>query len=91
MANELPKVGALIAPIPGLPRRFTTLELQQIKELTAFMNKASNVPTWNAIRDVAKTIYPERVISAVDGMRKWLISYNKKDKTCINLGVDVRN
>ena len=68
-------------------RSFTKEEMQQIKDLKEIMNKASDVSTWNALREDAKLKYPERIITAVDGARKWDIEYDKKSKTKTLLGV----
>ena len=70
-----------------IPRSFTTSEIDQIKELKLFMSTASNVWTWNALRDEAKRKYGERIISAVDALRKWVIVYDKPSKKVNFFGV----
>jgi hypothetical protein len=91
MIQPLPKIGANAPAINGLPRRFNTLELQQIKELMGFMSSASpDVRSWNSYRDEAKGIWPEKIITAVDGMRKWLVRYDKPTKTIYQYGLEIR-
>ena len=70
-----------------MPRSFSTEELAQIKELKAFMSTALNVQSWNALRDEAKKAYGERIISAVDALRKWVIVYDKSSKKINFFGV----
>ena len=65
-------------------RTFNKVELEQIKELKNFMSTAYNAETWNFLRDEARLIWDEKIISAVDGLRKWLIS-NDKLKVCKGL------
>jgi hypothetical protein len=45
------------------------------------MSLAHDVPTWNNLRRQAKAVWSERIISAVDGMRKWVIKYDRQTKT----------
>ena len=68
-------------------RPFNQIELEQMKELKAFYIKANatNVERWNVIRDEAKKIWSEKIISAVDGVRKWLIRYDKPNITYIGV------
>jgi hypothetical protein len=61
-------------------RSFSSIELEQIKQLKVHMSKAINVEDWNHIRNEAKKTWPEKIISAVDGLRKWIVSYNKSTK-----------
>lgn len=68
-------------------RTFNQVELQQIKDLKAHMASAFDVKSWNLLRDEAKSIWDEKIISAVDGIRKWLISYDKPSKTVTYIGV----
>jgi hypothetical protein len=72
-----------------LPRKFTPSELKDIKDLTTYMSNVKNVTEWNLQREHAKTVWPERIISAVDGLHKWAISYDKstKVKTCLGLRI----
>ena len=65
-------------------RSFNQIELLQIKELKDFMATAQNAKSWNFLRDEAKEIWDEKIISAVDGLRKWLLS-NDKAKTCLGV------
>lgn len=68
-------------------RHFTKEEMAQIKDLKEFMSKASDVKSWNNLREEAKSKYPERIITAVDGQRKWIIEHDKptKTKTCVGV------
>jgi hypothetical protein len=70
-------------------RSFNQIELEQIKELKAHYIKANatTVERWNVIRDEAKQIWDEKIISAVDGLRKWSISYDKSSKQVKFVGV----
>ena len=68
-------------------RSFNSIELEQIKELKDFMKGAFDVKSWNFNRDEAKEIWSEKIISAIDGLRKWLIEYNKSTKTITYKGV----
>jgi hypothetical protein len=68
-------------------RTFNKIELLQIKELKDFMAPSFDVLSWNHNRDEAKAIWPEKIISAVDGLRKWSIKYDKPSKTVAYLGV----
>jgi len=68
-------------------RSFNLIELEQIKELKDFMSTAYNAETWNFLRDEAKAIWSEKIISAVDGLKKWSIRYDKPSKTVTYLGV----
>ena len=68
-------------------RSFTPIELEQIKDLKNFMSTAFDVKTWNFLRDEAKQIWVEKIISAVDGLRKWSISYDKSSKQVKFVGV----
>lgn len=68
-------------------RSFNQVELLQIKELKDFMSSAFNVESWNLLRDEAKCLWPEKIISAVDGLRKWLVRYDKPSKSVIYMGV----
>jgi hypothetical protein len=70
-----------------IPRSFNATELQQIKELRTHMTKATNVWSWNSLRDEAKQRWGEKIISAVDGLRKWAISYDKPTKVVTYLCV----
>lgn len=63
------------------PRKFSAVEIAQTKELISFMSIAHDVSTWNNLRRQAKAIWSERIISAVDGMRKWVIKYDRQTKT----------
>jgi hypothetical protein len=65
-------------------RSFNTIELEQIKELKIFMATAFDSNSWNFLRDEAKSIWSEKIISAVDGLRKWRISYDKASKSWIS-------
>ena len=70
-------------------RSFSIIELEQIKELKYryLQSNCQTVEQWNFIRDEAKLIWPEKIISAVDGMRKWAIKYDKPSKTVTYLGI----
>jgi hypothetical protein len=72
-------------------RSFNNNELQQIRNLRNFMLiMVSNNTTsreWNKIRDEAKRKWPEKIISAVDGLRKWVIKYDKSNKAITYLGI----
>lgn len=72
---------------PVQARQFTKVEFAQINDLKRFMQDAFDVKSWNHLRTQAKEIWDEKIISAVDGMRKWLIEYNKPTKTCTLIGV----
>jgi hypothetical protein len=67
-------------------REFNPIEHQQIKELKDFMSTAYNAQTWNFLRDEAKEIWDEKIISAVDGLYKWVISKDKS-KTCLGVKI----
>jgi hypothetical protein len=69
------------------PRTFTQIEYQQIKDVKEYMKSAFDVKSWNQLRNEAKGLWPERIISAVDGLRKWIVKYDKPSKTCTCLGV----
>ena len=73
----------------GLPRKFNTVELMEIKELKEFMKNAWNAESWNRTRDEAKKIWSEKIISAVDGLRKWIISYDKPTKNVTYMGLKI--
>jgi hypothetical protein len=66
-------------------RSFTPIELEQIKELKVHMSTAFDAKSWNFLRDEAKEIWSEKIISAVDGVRKWLIRYDKPNVTYIEI------
>lgn len=68
-------------------RSFNSIELLQIKELKDFMSTAFDASSWNYLRDEAKQLWSEKIISAVDGLRKWAITYDKSTKTVIYNGV----
>jgi hypothetical protein len=68
-------------------RSFNSFELDQIRELKQHMSTATDVQSWNEIRSAMKRIFPEKIISAVDGLRKWHIKYDKPTKTITYLGV----
>jgi hypothetical protein len=68
-------------------RTFNSIELEQIKEVKGFMATAFDSSSWNQLRDEAKKIWPEKIISAIDGLRKWLIKYDKSTKVVTYLGV----
>jgi hypothetical protein len=70
-------------------RSFNQIELEQMKELKAhyITANATTVERWNVIRDEAKQIWDEKIISAVDGLRKWSISYDKPSKQVSFQGV----
>lgn len=68
-------------------RSFNQIELEQMKELKNFMSTAFDAKTWNFLRDEAKQIWVEKIISAVDGLRKWSISYDKSSKQVKFVGV----
>ena len=70
-------------------RSFNQIELEQMKELKAHYIKANatTAERWNVIRDEAKQIWVEKIISAVDGLRKWSISYDKPSKQVSFQGV----
>jgi hypothetical protein len=63
-------------------RKFNQIELEQMKELKTFYinSNATSVEKWNVIRDEAKKIWDEKIISAVDGLRKWLQCLDKSSK-----------
>lgn len=67
--------------------KFSKVEKTQIKDLKEFMKSAFDVKSWNHLREQAKEIWPNKIISAVDGLRKWSIEYNKQTKTKICLGI----
>jgi hypothetical protein len=71
-------------------REFNQIELLQIKELKDFMSGARDAKTWNFLRDEAKQIWDEKIISAVDGLYKWVIAKSPKDKSKICLGVKIQ-
>lgn len=68
-------------------RQFDAIELLQIKELKHFMSTAFDAESWNVLRDEAKLIWSEKIISAVDGCHKWHIKYDKSNKTVTYTGV----
>lgn len=68
-------------------RTFTKLELQQIESFKQYMSQAKDVQSWNSLREKAKEIIPEKIISAVDGLHKWIIKYDKPTKTVTYIGV----
>ena len=71
-------------------RTFDSVELMQIKEVKKFMSTAFNVGSWNYMREQAKTIWSNKIISAVDGLYKWAIKYDKPSKITTCLGVKFR-
>jgi hypothetical protein len=75
--------------LPELPyvRIFDTTEIKQIQELKDVMSTAYDVESWNNLRNECKDIWPEKIISAVDGLRKWSIKYDKPSKPVTHLGV----
>jgi len=58
-------------------RSFTKMELLKIQELKDFMAHATNVATWNSLRQQAKSFWDEKIISAVDGYKKFVLDKNK--------------
>jgi hypothetical protein len=68
-------------------RSFNEIELLQIKELKEFMKSAFDAQSWNKLRDEAKKIWSEKIISAVDGLRKWSIKYDRPTKTVTYMGI----
>jgi hypothetical protein len=82
-----------------LPRQFTPQEVKDIKDCAKYIQECtiekdglSRCPTangFNQLRELAKEAYPERIISAVDGMRKWVIKYDKatKEKTVVGFKI----
>ena len=68
-------------------RSFNKIEMLQIEELKVFMLSAFDANSWNYLRDEAKEIWPEKIISAVDGCHKWHITYNKATKSVVYSGV----
>jgi hypothetical protein len=67
-------------------RSFNSHELDQIKELKRHMSTATDVESWNGLRSFMKRMFPEKIISAVDGLKKWHIKYDKPTKTITYLG-----
>jgi hypothetical protein len=63
-------------------RSFNVIEIAKIKELKAFMKHATDVATWNDLREQAKSIWDEKTISAVDGMKKFV---NDKQNNLITI------
>jgi hypothetical protein len=70
-----------------LPRKFNSVEVAQIKEVQVFMAPSFDVRSWNHLREQAKDIWSEKIITAVDGLRKWMIQYDKPTKTCTCVGM----
>jgi hypothetical protein len=70
-----------------LPRKFNKVEIAQTKDLMNFMKPAFDAQSWNHLRQQAKDIWSEKIITAIDGIRKWAITYDKSTKTCICNGV----
>ncbi|MBE3085868.1 MAG: hypothetical protein IMZ64_06590 [Bacteroidetes bacterium] len=71
------------------PRKFSEIERMEINELKEFMKNAWNAESWNRTRDEAKKIWSEKIVSAVDGLRKWIISYDKPTKNVTYLGLNI--
>jgi hypothetical protein len=67
-----PKVPTPVKKDQPYQRTFDKIELLKIKELSQHMNNAVDVTSWNSLRQGAKDIWDEKIISAVDGLRKWL-------------------
>lgn len=61
---------------------FSNTDILQIQELKNFMSHAHDVSTWNNLRKQAFITWDEKIISAVDGSRKWVIN---KDKCAIGV------
>jgi hypothetical protein len=70
-----------------LPRKFNKVELAQIEEVKTFMRPSFDVRSWNHLRKQAQEIWTEKIISAVDGLRKWIVTYDKPTKVCTCEGV----
>ena len=68
-------------------RTFTKVEYLQIEDLKRYMSSAQDVKAWNHLREQAKDLWPEKIISAVDGLRKWIMKYHKSTKTWECLGM----
>jgi hypothetical protein len=49
------------------------------------MSTSFDVKSWNFNRDTAKQIWSEKIISAVDGLYKWLIKYENKVPICVGI------
>jgi len=67
---------------------FDKSELAQIEELKKVMSNAKDVSNWNKIREENKVLWPMKIRMAIDGLRKWKISYDKQTKSCTLLGVN---
>ena len=71
----------------SLLRSFTKDEHKLIKDVKAHMSVATDVKSWNELRELAKKKWDEKIISAVDGLRKWVLSYDKPTKSYTLIGV----
>lgn len=71
----------------NLYRGFTDKILSEIIVLKTYMSHARNVGEWNTLREKAKLSFSENAISAVDGLRKWKLIYDKttKKRECIGV------
>jgi hypothetical protein len=83
------QMNSIIAVENQIPRVFSQTEIHEINKLKNFMSLAVDLPSWNSMREQAKKIYPERIISAVDGTRKWIVTYDKPNKTTNYLGLRI--
>lgn len=68
-------------------RTFTAQDLKDIENLKIFMSKATDVPSWNELREQAKSQFNEIAITAIDGAKKWNNSYDKTTKKRTLIGV----
>jgi hypothetical protein len=73
-----------------LPRSFNKVEMAQIQDVKLYMSPAFDVQSWNHLRRQAKGLWPEKIITAVDGLRKWVVVYNKSTKTCLCFGMKLQ-